>query len=226
MIDLHTHTLFSDGTLIPSELVRRFEAAGYETVAITDHVDSSLVDFVVPRIVKVASDLNRAQSVKVIAGVEITYVPPPLIGELVLTARQLGALIVVLHGESPVEPVPPGTNRAGIDAGVDILAHPGLITAEEAELAAQRGVLLEISGRAGHSFTNAHVAKRAQAAGAGLVLNSDAHARQDILSRETARKVVEGAGLPEGSLDRLYDNSRRLLERVVRLSPHSLQGPR
>jgi uncharacterized phage-associated protein len=32
MIDLHTHTLFSDGELLPSELVRRAEMTGYEAL--------------------------------------------------------------------------------------------------------------------------------------------------------------------------------------------------
>ncbi len=41
MIDLHTHSFFSDGELIPSELIRRAEAIGYKAIAITDHVDSS-----------------------------------------------------------------------------------------------------------------------------------------------------------------------------------------
>jgi putative hydrolase len=214
MIDLHTHSLFSDGVLVPSELVRRFEALRYDAVAITDHVDSSLMDFVVPRIVKVAKDLNAVQSVKVIPGVEVTHVPPPLIGDMVRRARELGAALVVLHGETLVEPVAPGTNRAGLDAGVDILAHPGLITAEEAALAAEKGVCLEITGRPGHAFSNGHVARRAEEAGARLVLDSDTHAPRDILTLEMARKVVEGAGLPEGSLEVLLENSRLLLKKV------------
>jgi len=214
MIDLHTHSLFSDGALIPSELIRRFEALEYEAVAITDHVDSSLMDFVVPKIVKVAKDLNAVQSVKVIPGVEVTHVPPPLIGNMVRRARELGAALVVLHGETLVEPVAPGTNRAGLDAGVDILAHPGLITAEEAALAAEKGVCLEITGRPGHAFSNGHVARRAEEAGARLVLDSDTHAPRDILTLEMARKVVEGAGLPEGSLEVLLENSRLLLKKV------------
>jgi histidinol phosphatase-like PHP family hydrolase len=41
MIDLHTHTLFSDGELVPAELARRADRLGYRWLAITDHVDSS-----------------------------------------------------------------------------------------------------------------------------------------------------------------------------------------
>ena len=214
MIDLHTHSLFSDGVLVPSELIRRFEAFGYQAVAITDHVDSSMIDSVVPRIVKVARDLNEVQSVKVIPGVEITHVPPPLIGDMVRRARKLGAALVVLHGETLVEPVAPGTNRAGLEAGIDILAHPGLITAEEGSLAANKGIFLEITGRPGHAFSNGHVAKVAEKTGAKLVLDSDSHAPRDILTLEMARKVVAGAGLSEGSLEVLLGNSRLLLKKI------------
>ncbi len=213
MIDLHTHSLFSDGELIPSELVRRFEFLGYSAVAITDHSDSSNLDFIIPRLIKVANDLNSNQSVKVIPGVELTHVPPELIGILVARARELGAALVVIHGESIVEPVAPGTNRAGLEAGADILAHPGLISPEDAELAAEKGVFLEISARAGHSFTNGHVARMAKDKGADLILNSDAHSIGDLMKEEFARKVVEGAGLPRDSFSTLQFNSRRLLEK-------------
>lgn len=40
MIDLHTHTFSSDGALIPSEHLHRFEMLGYEAIAITDHADT------------------------------------------------------------------------------------------------------------------------------------------------------------------------------------------
>ena len=214
MIDLHTHSLFSDGELIPSELVRRLEALGYTAVALTDHADSSSLDFIIPRIVKVAKDLNQAQSVKVVPGVELTHVPPALIGPMVLKARELGAALVIVHGESIVEPVASGTNRAGLDAGADILAHPGLITAQEAAIAARKEIFLEISGRSGHSFTNGHVARVAIDTGAKLLLNSDAHSPNDFMSKEFAKGIVEGAGLPKGSLEGLLSNSRLLLRKI------------
>jgi len=37
VIDLHLHSTFSDGALIPAEVVSRALAAGYEALAITDH---------------------------------------------------------------------------------------------------------------------------------------------------------------------------------------------
>lgn len=214
MIDLHTHSFFSDGELIPSELVRRYESLKYSAVAITDHADSSNMDFIIPRIVKVASFLNNTQTVKVIPGIELTHMPPELIEPHVFKARELGASLVIVHGETIVEPVSPGTNRAGIEAGADILAHPGLITDEDAELAAERGTLLEISGRSGHSLTNGHVAKTAAKSGAGMILNSDMHSPGDIMTEEFARKIIEGAGLTSNSFSVFLSNARRLLEKI------------
>jgi len=215
MMDLHTHTVFSDGELIPAELVRRLEVLGYEAVCITDHADSSSIDFIVPRIVKVSEDLNSYQKVKVIPGIELTHVPPPMIPHLVKEARKLGAKIVVVHGESIVEPVASGTNRAAIEAGADILAHPGLISREDAELAAKKGVYLEISGRKGHCFTNGHVVRMAKEVSARLVLNSDAHSPEDLLTRDMAERIVQGAGLPKDSFKEVLENSRSLIENVL-----------
>lgn len=214
IIDLHTHSFFSDGALIPSELVRRAGAAGYAAVAITDHADTSNLDHLVPRMLRVADDLNRTQPVKVIPGVELTHVPPELVRALVQKARDLGAKLVVIHGETIVEPVAPGTNRAGLEAGADIIAHPGLIGAEEARLAAAKGILLEVTARKGHSLTNGHVARLALEAGASMVLNSDGHAPGDFLSEALAPRIAQGAGLPPNAFSQLQSNARKLLDRL------------
>jgi putative hydrolase len=214
IIDLHTHTFFSDGVLVPSELVRRVGAAGYAAIAITDHADSSNLDYLVPRMVRVAEDLNKAQGVRVIPGVELTHVPPAMIASLVKQSRDLGAKLVIIHGESIVEPVAPGTNRAGLEAGADIIAHPGLLDIEDARLAARKGIFLEITARKGHSLTNGHVARLALESGASLVLNSDGHAPGDFLSDALAPRVVQGAGLPHDAFAGLQSNARLLLERL------------
>ena len=59
LIDLHTHTLFSDGVLISSELIHWAQMKGYRAIAITDHADLSNIDFIIPRVVKVCNDLNK-----------------------------------------------------------------------------------------------------------------------------------------------------------------------
>lgn len=211
MIDFHTHTLLSDGVLIPSELVRRAANAGYRAIGLTDHVDGSNLDLVLPRIIKVAEELNRFQETFVIPGVEITHAPPGQIPELVAEARRIGAILVVCHGESPVEPVAPGTNKAALDSSVDILAHPGLITAEEAILAADKGVYLEITSRSGHSLTNGHVARMALENRARLVINTDTHSPENLISRARALEVLIGAGLTSGQAQNVLSNNQELL---------------
>lgn len=215
MIDLHAHSIFSDGELLPSELVRRLEHMGYSCIAITDHVDLSNLDFVVPRLLKVARDLDQRQSIRLMPGVEITHAPPELIESLVKKARELGAEIVLVHGETIVEPVPKGTNRAAILSGVDILAHPGLIAADDVKLAAERGVYLEISARHGHSFTNGYVARWAREFRARLVLNSDAHSPHDLMTRQFAQAVAYGTGLGEDAFEEMLGNSRDLVEKIL-----------
>ncbi|MCD6265917.1 MAG: histidinol phosphate phosphatase domain-containing protein [Deltaproteobacteria bacterium] len=215
MIDLHTHSLFSDGELLPSELVRRLEDMEYSCVAITDHVDSSSLDFVIPRLVKVAKDLNQRQSVRVIPGVEITHVHPEFMESLVVQSRELGAKIVIVHGETIVEPVAKGTNRAAILSRVDILAHPGLIAVEDIKMAAERGVYLEISARHGHCLTNGYVARLAKEFGAKLVLNSDAHSPHDLMTRQFAQMVAQGSGLGKNALEELLGNSRDLINKIL-----------
>ncbi len=209
MFDLHCHSIFSDGELVPAELLRRVSVLGYEAVAITDHADHSNIDFIVPRIYTAARALNQVSKTRLIPGIEITHVPPIMIPELIARARALGAEIVVVHGETLVEPVEPGTNLAAIKGGADILAHPGLITEEEVKLAAERGVFLELSGRKGHCLTNGHVASLARRFGAKLVINSDAHAPGDFMTAEFAFRVGLGAGLTEEEVKALYETARR-----------------
>jgi len=215
MIDLHTHTLFSDGELIPAELSRRAAARGYRALAMTDHADLSNLDLILPRLVRVAADLGRAWGLTVLPGIELTHIPPGEIAATAAEARRLGARIVVCHGETIVEPVAPGTNRAALEADIDILSHPGLITAADAELAAARGICLEITTRKGHSLTNGHVARTALAAGAKLVINNDAHAPGDLVSLEMARRVGLGAGLTEAQVDQCLKNSEELVAKAT-----------
>lgn len=194
MIDLHTHTTFSDGELIPSELVRRAEVKGYTAIGLTDHVDFTNIEYVLSSIFK-AKYLEEVLNMKILAGVELTHVPPEKLDEIVTLARRLGAELVVVHGETPVEPVRPGTNLAAIKAGVDILAHPGFLTIQEADLARDNNVCLEITSRLGHNITNGHVVRIAEEAGAKMVVDTDTHSPEDLIDTDRAIQIAVGAGL-------------------------------
>lgn len=216
MIDLHTHTTLSDGDVLPAELVRRAELVGYEAIALTDHVDSGTMEVVIKQLVRLAHDLNstkRESSIKVLPGVEITHVPPSLIGGLAKKARDLGAKIVVVHGESPVEPVQPGTNLSALESDIDILAHPGMITEEEVMLAQEKGIYLELSARKGHCLTNGRLAVLARKQGTKMVINTDAHTPRELLAEDLRRKVGLGAGLTEEEFKKVIQNSVDLVRR-------------
>jgi len=218
MIDLHTHTIFSDGELIPFELIRRAEAIGYRAIAITDHMDASNLDLIIPRIVKAVERLKSHVSIDVIPGAEITLAPPELIVDLVKEARALGAKIVVVHGETIAEPVKKGTNRSAIEAGADILSHPGMISIEDMLRAKEKNVFLEITARRGHAFTNGYLAKEAIKFGVPLCINSDAHSPSDLITKEQARNILLGAGIEENRIESVFENSKSLVDRVLRRS--------
>jgi histidinol phosphatase-like PHP family hydrolase len=197
MYDLHTHTILSDGEMLPIELIRRMAVTGYATVAITDHVDCSNTESVISTL-----DLVRESAsiygVRLLCGVEITHVPPAQIAPLAKSAKAAGADIVVVHGETTVEPVAEGTNHAACTCRqVNVLAHPGIISLKDARAAAKNGIALEITSRGGHNRTNGHVARVAQDAGCQLVVDSDAHAPHDILDERAKFLVAKGAGLSD-----------------------------
>lgn len=212
MIDLHTHSLLSDGELLPSELVRRAEAIGYKAIAITDHSDASNIDFVIERIVAVCEELKSG--ISVIPGVELTHIPPKQIPDMVRKARAMGARLVLVHGETLMEPVAQGTNRAAINAGVDILTHPGLITEEDVKLAIERGVCLELTARKGHNISNGHVARLAKKFGASMVLNTDTHSPSDLITAEMAIKIAMGAGLEKDDFKSINKNAEKILQKI------------
>lgn len=64
MVDLHTHSTYSDGTMTPAELLREAEKAGLSAVALTDHnaVDG-LTEFM---------EAGKKSSVRTIPGVEFS----------------------------------------------------------------------------------------------------------------------------------------------------------
>ena len=216
MIDLHTHTFFSDGGLIPSELIQRARKKGHRAIAVTDHADSSNIEQLIKAIKKVCFDTNRAyKDIICIPGVELTHIPPALVNSLTKKARKLGAKIVVFHGETTVEPVEPGSNTAAIKAKVDILAHPGKITGKDAALAAKKGVCLEITARRGHKNTNRHVARAALKAGAKLVFDTDTHMPEDLADKNIRKKILTAAGLKPAEIKKAIINSENIVKRAT-----------
>ncbi len=215
--DFHTHTSISDGVLSPLELVRRALVNGYYAIAITDHVG---IGYLKRLITEITADCALAQShwnITAIPGVELTHLPATAIAEAAQKARGFGAKLVVVHGQTVAEPVEPGTNLAALKSPhVDILAHPGMLTLEEAKLAAANGIYLEITARKQHSVTNKHVAEMARRAGAKLIIDSDAHEESDLLTPELALTIAKNASLTESEIiDTLQTSPQALLTKIL-----------
>ena len=239
--DFHTHTVFSDGGMIPAGLMQRAIVRGCLGLAITDHVDSSNLEWAFENLLKFVEELGQEWQpgivpggdvttaplntldsdalaknwhLPLIPGVELTSVPPRKIGALAEKSRSLGAKWIVVHGETIMEPVAPGTNRAAIEARADLLSHPGLITPEDAARAAELGVYLEITTHKGHGMANGWVAQRARESGAKLLLNTDCHVSAEILDTKQRRAIAFGAGLTAEEVDRIWENGRQIITRI------------
>ncbi|MFC1571357.1 histidinol phosphate phosphatase domain-containing protein [Candidatus Margulisiibacteriota bacterium] len=215
--EFHCHTILSDGRLLPLALAGEAQARNTAVIAITDHVDPSNIEFAVKSLVNFAKEIEGKVPIKIIPGAEISYLPPELIGQYAKKARELGAKIIVVHGESPVEPVPKGTNRAALKLRglVNILAHPGWISEKDVKLAADNEIYLELSNRTGHDKGNRHVAKMAKKFGAKLLVNTDAHHDKDLITQAQAYKIARKAGLNEKeAIITIRDNPRELIKRI------------
>jgi len=215
-IELHSHTVYSDGELLPSELIRRAVVLGHRALAITDHADASNLEDLIARLGRLREDQGQHLGLELLIGLELTHVAPEDIAMLARRARLAGADLVLVHGETIVEPVAPGTNAAAIaSSDVDLLAHPGFLTSQEARLARDRGCLIEITSRKGHCLANGHVARLCAEEGVPMVVDTDAHAPSDLIDMPFARAVARAAGLTE---EQVYaatvTNPEALLKRI------------
>ncbi len=217
LYDFHTHTTLSDGVLLPMELIRRAIVNDYSALGITDHASASTMGRVIREVRRDCDLAEKYWGFTALAGVELTHVPAASVGELAAEALGMGASHVVVHGQSPVEPVEPGTNLAAVSCrDVDVLAHPGDLTEEEARLAAENGIYIEVTAKNGHSLGNGHVVQVALAAGAKMLINSDAHVPEQLLTEESAARVGRMAGLEGSALhETLVINAEELLARAL-----------
>jgi histidinol phosphatase-like PHP family hydrolase len=200
----------------------RYSALGYKVIAITDHADYSNIDTVINGILKFTEHWAKdSEIIKVLPGIELTHLPPKQFKPLAKYARSKGIKVIVGHGETLVEPVIKGTNHAALEADIDILAHPGLITDEDVKLAKKKGIFLEITARKGHCDTNLHVVERALKFGAKLILDIDSHDPENIVPKEQLISVAEQAGLSKKEIDDIFQDVRKFLAKSVKIKAKS-----
>lgn len=212
MYDLHCHSLLSDGVLLPSEVAMRYLAYNYKTIAITDHVDYSNIDFVIKNIINFARKWPKKTGINILPGIELTHIPCGQFKPLSKFARKNKIKIIIAHGQTTAEPVFKGTNLAALEADIDILAHPGLITKSEAMLAKKKNIFLEITARKGHRDSNTHVARIAKEAGTKIIINSDSHSPKDILPFNKLTSFALKAGLNSKEIERVFFNTKKFIK--------------
>jgi putative hydrolase len=214
--DFHAHTFLSDGENSPTDMWSAAERTGHRLLALTDHV---ALEDPTPLLRRLAEEAVAYENgpMATLVGVELSKVPPSKIAEAARRARRAGAKIVIVHGETLMEYVPPGTNHAALAAPeVDLLAHPGLLSEKDAELAHAHGKVLELSARRMHGLTNGHVASLALANRVDLAVDSDAHRFDELVPVELARRIAQGAGLrPDQVTSAIEEAPRRLLKRCA-----------
>ncbi len=214
--DFHTHTCFSDGVSIPIELIRFAYAYGYKCIGITDHASYSNIEQLIEPIKRDCELAEKYWDIIAIPGVELTNVPAGSIDSMAKKAKEAGARIVLVHGETIVEEVEKGTNMAAVSSRyVDLLAHPGLITPREPKLAADNDIYIEITSRIGHSLSNGRVAKIGREAGVKFLINSDSHSHEDLYRGDFQREVAMGSGLSEEEYNIIISsNQKEFLKKI------------
>lgn len=214
--DFHTHTFLSDGENSPIELIRFAVVFGYRCIALTDHGSYSNLDFIISRVKRDCELAEKHWDINAIPGIELTNIPAKSVNDMAREAKELGARIVIVHGESIVENVEPGTNLEAVKSKyVDLLAHPGIFALEEAKLAAQNGIFVEISFRAGHSLTNGIVVNVGREAGVKFLINSDAHSNNDLFKSDMQERVGLGSGLKKDEVEEIFNkNYKGFLKRI------------
>jgi len=100
MIDLHVHTSLSTGDQTPAAAMRFAKAAGYRAIAFTEHVDATNMQRVLESLLPMIRTYSLYSGIDLYAGVELTHVPPQLIPDTIAEAREMGAQIICVHGQT------------------------------------------------------------------------------------------------------------------------------
>jgi DNA polymerase (family X) len=210
--DLHCHTIASDGRNTISEMAKAARELGYEYVAITDHSathgfgNEVSADELRRQIERVREVDGRLEGIRVLAGSEVNILPDGGLDYEDELLAQLDWVVASAHtafGMSE-EAMTRRVARAIEHPLVDAIGHPTgrLIQRREpyaidleavGEAAARTGTLLEINANPDRRDLSDANARNAVRAGAGIVIDSDAHRTQTLANMRwgiaTARRA-------------------------------------
>jgi DNA polymerase (family 10) len=199
--DLHMHTNYSDGAATIAEMADAAAALGREYIALTDHsvsariangLDSGRLE---KKIVKLEAvrEKRGAHKPRILLGAEVDILADGRVDYPDEILARLDVVVASLH--SSFRQNRERQTRRLLDAianpYVHIIGHPTtrLIGSREPvdfdferviEAAAEAGVALEVNGAPSRLDLNDTMARAAQAAGALLAIDSDAHATAQL----------------------------------------------
>lgn len=221
--DYHTHTVYSHGKGTPEENVLAAISLGLEAVAISEHGPGHVFYGVRDeKLRKLRDEVDRlaqryAYQIQVLMGIECNLtgfgkcdMPEDIMDmfDVRLLAFHKGAFAADgfgLHRNMEslrLWPSEPEKNAlALLEAGekyrIDIFAHPGLYVKSHiptlAKGARELGIKLEINGA--RVTMTAEQLRQAADAGAGLIINSDAHSPDRVGDDSLAYAAAEEAGV-------------------------------
>jgi DNA polymerase (family X) len=200
--DLHMHSTWSDGRDTIEDMVRAGQALGYEYVAITDHSERAWssralsVEDIETQLAEIEVLRRAYPRIRILHGIEVDIMPD---GTLDFEDDVLARFDIVLaslhdHANHSAAQLLDRYLRAIESPYVDIITHPaGRSPAASPgydlefdrlfEAAARTGTAGEVDGAPGHLDMDGALARRAAAAGATVVVDSDCH-RVEALGRQ------------------------------------------
>jgi DNA polymerase (family 10) len=226
--DLHMHSNWSDGQDTVEAMAAGCHALGYEYMAITDHSPRCAAsrtltsDNVKRQADEIARVRERFPSMAILHGCEVDILPDGRLDFPDRILEQFDIVLASLHeraGQSP-DRLMDRYERALRHPLVALITHPTnrLVPARPGydldwdrlfAIAVDTGTLLEVDGGPVHLDLDGALARRAIAAGATLLVDSDSH-RADLLDRQMgfglttarrgwveARHVLNTRPLPE-----------------------------
>ena len=200
--DLHMHSIYSDGRDAIETMVEASRALGYEYIAITDHSQRSAashnltVDDVHRQADEIAALRERFPDIAILHGCEVDILPDGRLDFVDQVLSRFDVVLASLHesaGQSP-EQLLKRYGAAMQHPLVSIITHPSnrMVPHRRGydidydrlfELAVETETIVEVDGAPGHLDLDGALARRAVAAGAMLVINSDCH-RAELLDRQ------------------------------------------
>jgi DNA polymerase (family 10) len=200
--DLHVHTTWSDGRDTIADMVSAAKQLGYEYLAVTDHSEhawssrSLLVSDVSPQRAEIEALRAKVHGIDVLHGVEVDIMPDGSLDFDDSVLEGFDIVLASLHDSSGQDGARLTQRylRAINHPLVNVITHPANRAPAQSDgyaldfdrlfaAAAETGTALEIDGAPGHLDLDGPLARRAAAAGATIVIDSDSH-HVDALGRQ------------------------------------------